>query len=51
MKGLARDRRKRSARYIVCSKCGMSGGTLVKDGDLYVCKDTGKCALLGFRRR
>ena len=52
MKGLTRDRRKLLNRNpLVCKKCGVSGGTLVKDGDLYVCKDTDTCALLRLRRK
>lgn len=51
MKGLARDRKKLLNRNpLVCKKCGLSRGTLVKEGDLYVCKDTDRCALLRLRR-
>ena len=52
MKGLARDLKKLLPRKaIVCSKCGLSGGTLVKVGDLYECQDKEKCAVALFRRR
>lgn len=52
MKGLARDRRKLLFRNpIKCRKCGLSGGTLVKVGDLYECQDKEKCAVALFRRR
>ncbi len=51
MKGLTRDKRKLLNRNpIKCSKCGLPGGTLVKVGDLYECKDTEKCAIAQFRR-
>lgn len=54
MKGLARDSKKLLNRNpLVCHKCGLSGGTLVKDEEtnLYQCKDVGKCAIALFRRR
>jgi len=39
------------AKPIVCSKCGVAGGTLVKVDDNYVHQDTTKCRLLQLRRR
>ena len=38
--------------YITCSKCGLSGGTLVRVGeDTYECQDKAKCRMLQLRRR
>jgi len=39
---------------IVCAKCDLAGGTLVKIDDVddeYICQDKSKCALLQARRR
>ena len=38
-------------RYITCHKCGHPGGTLVKDGDLYLHQDEAWCKVLKNRPR
>ena len=44
------DRHKQAGTSVVCSRCGLSGGTLVKIGDgKYVCQDQRKCGLLQSR--
>lgn len=49
---LARDRKKLDTPSpIACSKCGLSGGTLVKIDDHYEHQDKEKCRLLQLRRR
>lgn len=44
-------KRLNQATPISCSKCGVAGGTLVKDDGGYVHQDTSKCRLLQLRRR
>ena len=52
MKGLTRDRKKEVIRYLTCSKCGLSGGTLVRvNDDHYEHQDKAKCRMLQLRRR
>ena len=36
---------------IVCSKCGLGGGTMVKVGDHYEHQDQEKCRILQLRRK
>lgn len=44
-------KRLNQANPIICSRCGVSGGTLVKADGGYVHQDTNKCRLLQLRRR
>lgn len=45
-----RDKHKQGGQPILCSNCGMSGGTLVKVDDHYQHQDIAKCRLLALRR-
>lgn len=38
-------------RYIICSKCGLSGGTLVKVDDRYECQDKEKCRIMQLKKQ
>jgi len=53
MKRLTRDRKKKQYldKFIRCSRCGLPGGTLVKEGDHYRHQDAETCRLLQLRRR
>lgn len=42
-------RKRLPSQPILCSKCGLSGGTLVKAGDYYECQDKTTCSLMKLR--
>ena len=46
-----RDKKRETGKPIVCSRCGVPGGTLVKIDDHYEHQDRRTCLLLQSRRK
>jgi len=50
MKGLSRDLKRIYTYPIKCSKCGITGGTMVKVDDHYEHKNKEQCRIMQLRR-